>query len=56
MRKARENRTPVEKVAILQRHLIDRVPVSDLYDEYRPSSRRRYGSTCWTPAVLRLDP
>jgi transposase-like protein len=33
MRKTRKNYTPVEKVAILRRHLIDRVPVSDLCDE-----------------------
>jgi transposase len=37
MRKPRKNYTPVEKVAILRRHLIDRVPVSDLCDEYRLS-------------------
>jgi hypothetical protein len=30
MRKPRKNYTPVEKVAILRRHLIDHVPVSDL--------------------------
>jgi transposase len=35
MRKPRKNYTPVEKVAILKRHLIDRVPVSDLCDEYQ---------------------
>ncbi len=35
MRKPRKNYTPVEKVAILRRHLIDRVPVSDLCDEYQ---------------------
>lgn len=37
MRKPRENYTPTEKVAILRRHLIDRVPVSDLCDEYQLS-------------------
>jgi len=37
MRKPRMNYTPVEKVAILKRHLIDRVPVSDLCDEHRLS-------------------
>ena len=37
MRKPRKNYTPVEKVAILRRHLIDRVPVSDLCDEYQLS-------------------
>ena len=37
MRKLRKNYTPVEKVAILRRHLIDRVPVSDLCDEHQLS-------------------
>ncbi len=35
MRKPRKNYTAAEKVAILRRHLIDRVPVSDLCDEYQ---------------------
>jgi transposase-like protein len=35
MRKPRKNYTPPEKVAILRRHPIDRVPVSDLCDEYQ---------------------
>ena len=35
MRKTRKNYSPPEKVAILRRHLIDRVPVSDLCDEYQ---------------------
>ena len=34
MRKLRKHYTPPEKVAILRRHLIDRVPISDLCDEY----------------------
>lgn len=34
MRKKRHNYTPEEKVIILKRHLIERVPVSDLCDEY----------------------
>jgi transposase len=37
MRKPRQNDTPSEKVAILRRHLIDRVPVSDLCDEHQLS-------------------
>ena len=37
MRKPRKDYTPVEKVAILRRNLIDRVPVSDLCDEYQLS-------------------
>ncbi len=36
MRKVRRNYTPQEKVAILRRHLIDQVAVSDLVcDEYQ---------------------
>ena len=34
MRKKRHNYTSQEKVVILKRHLIDRIPVSDLCDEY----------------------
>jgi len=37
MRKPRKNYTPSEKVAILRRHLLDQVPVSDLCDEYQLS-------------------
>jgi transposase len=37
MRKPQTNYTPVEKVAILRRHLIDHVPVSDLCDEHQLS-------------------
>ncbi|SIN88582.1 Transposase [Singulisphaera sp. GP187] len=37
MRKIRKNYTPVEKVAILRRHLIDHVPISDLCDELQLS-------------------
>ena len=37
MRKPRKNYTPAEKVAILRRHLIDRVPVSDLCDQHKLS-------------------
>ena len=44
MRKTRKNDTPVEKVTILRRHLIDRVPVSDLYDEHGlPGTSRSRG-------------
>ena len=35
MRKKRRNYTPEEKVRILRRHLVERVAVSDLCDEYR---------------------
>ena len=34
MRKPRKNYAPTEKVAILRRHLIDKVPVSDVCDEH----------------------
>jgi len=34
MRKQRNNYQAHEKVSILKRHLVDRVPVSDLCDEY----------------------
>ncbi len=37
MRKPRKNYTPVEKVTILKRHLIDHVPVSDLCDQHQLS-------------------
>ena len=33
-RKTRKNYTPKEKVAILRRHLVDKVAVSDLCDKY----------------------
>ncbi len=35
MRKQRKNYTGDEKVAILKRHLVDQIPVSDLCDEYQ---------------------
>lgn len=34
MSKKRKNYTPEQKVAILKRHLVDRVPVSDICDQY----------------------
>ena len=37
MRKPRKNYTPVEKIAILRRHLLDKVPISDLCDEHQLS-------------------
>jgi transposase-like protein len=35
MRKARKNYTAQEKVAILRRHLLDKVPVSELCEEHQ---------------------
>src|SRR5262249_55328516 len=37
VRKPRKSFTPAEKVATLRRHLIDRVPISDLCDKYQLS-------------------
>jgi transposase-like protein len=34
MKKKRKQYTPAEKVAILRKHLIEKVPVSDICDEY----------------------
>lgn len=34
MKRKRKNYSPEEKVAILKRHLVDKVAVSDLCDEY----------------------
>ena len=34
MKRKRKNYTPEEKVIILKRHLVDKVPVSVLCDEY----------------------
>lgn len=33
MKRQRKNYSPEEKVAILKRHLVEKVPVSDLCDE-----------------------
>ena len=33
MSKKRKNYSPEEKVAILKRHLVEKVPISDLWDE-----------------------
>lgn len=43
MRKKRHNYTPEEKVIILKRHLVDRVAVSDLCDEYQLQPTIFYG-------------
>ena len=34
MNKKRKKYTPAQKVAILKKHLVDKVPLSDLCDEY----------------------
>jgi transposase len=38
MRKQRHNYTPEEKAAILKKHLVEQVPVSDLCDRYQLQS------------------
>lgn len=43
MSRTRKNYTPEEKVAILKRHLVERVPVSDLCDELGLSPTLFYG-------------
>lgn len=43
MTKRRKNCTPEEKVAILKRHLVERVPVSDPCDELRLNPTVFYG-------------
>lgn len=35
MKKKRHNYTPDEKVTILKRHLVDKIPVSDICDQYK---------------------
>ncbi len=42
MRKPRKNLTPVKKVAIVQRHLIDHMPLSNLCAEYQLPSTLFY--------------
>ena len=37
-KRSRRNFTPREKVAILRKHLIDKVPVSDICEEYQLQS------------------
>jgi transposase-like protein len=43
MAKPRKQYSPAEKIAILRRHLIDKVPVSDLCDEYQLQPTVFYG-------------
>ena len=43
MRKSRKNYTAEEKVAILKRHLVEKVPVSDLCDELELNPNVFYG-------------
>ena len=42
-KKTRRSYTPEQKAAILRRHLVDKVPVSDLCDEYQLQPSVIYG-------------
>ena len=44
-RKNRKNYTGKEKVAIIRRHLVDQVAISDLCDEYKLRPTAFYHST-----------
>ena len=50
MRKERKHFTPEEKVAILRRHLVDKVPVSELCEELglRPTGGSGTGASTST--------
>jgi len=53
MTRARKHYPAQEKVAILRRHLIEKVPISDLCDEYRiqPSQIYRWQQQLFEQAV-----
>jgi hypothetical protein len=42
MKKQRKHYTPEEKVAILRRHLVEGVPISDLCDESLPGGTNQF--------------
>ena len=48
----RRHFTPDEKATILRRHLVDKVPVSDLCDEYHIQPTRFYRSQHQVPENL----
>jgi transposase len=48
-RKSRRHFTPEQKAAIVRRHLVDKVPVSDLCDEYTIQPSMLY---TWQKAVV----
>lgn len=56
-RKERKNYTAQEKVAILRRHLIERVPVSDLCEEYQlqPTVFYRWEQDLFEHGALALE-
>jgi len=56
-RKQRKNYTAQEKVAILRRNLIERVPVSDLCEEYdlQPSVFYRWQQELFEHGALALE-
>ena len=58
MKKQRKHYTPEEKVAILRRHLVEGVPISDLSDPLpgRPKGSRRPRSRRSVAAILKTRP
>ena len=49
VKKSRRHFTPEQKAAIVRRHLVDKVPVSDLCDEYKIQPSMLY---TWQKAVV----
>jgi transposase-like protein len=58
MKRSRKNYTPEEKVAILRRHLLDHVPVSDLCEELnlQPSLFYRWQKEFFENGVVAFQP
>lgn len=61
MKKQRKHYTPEEKVAILRRHLVEEVPISDLCDElglqptvHSPPQPLPNPQKLWHPLILRV--
>jgi len=57
MSKKRKNYTPEQKVAILKKHLVERVPVSDLCDQYgvHPTVFYRWQKAFFENGVLAFE-
>jgi len=56
-RKQRKNYTPKEKVSILKRHLLEKVPISDLCDQYdlHATVFHRWMKECFENAALAFE-
>ena len=57
-RRQRRKFTPEDKAAILRRHLADKIPVSDLCEEYKlqPSVFYQWQRQLFDPAAKALEP